>query len=221
MSQQTNPEHPHLHGPEWGVDRPEHLVIFVHGWGADGHDLITLAPEFSAAGLAGTRFLAPHAPFPCSANPAGREWFPLHHLTKEEIAAGSARVWPVLSNYLDQQSHRYNLALSRIALIGFSQGTMVALALTVQRPLAAILGFSGLLPVLDSQKPVARSPVMLIHGDDDPIVPVRGSIKACQTLQDEGYQVRLIRRPGLGHGIDMEGIRCGADFLRDAMAASC
>ena len=191
------------------------LVVFLHGYGADGNDLIDLGRVW-APQLPGTAFASPHAPYPCDELPSGRQWFPLA-LGFDRFAGAAAAVAPELDRFLDAELARYGLAGNRLALVGFSQGTMMALYVGPRRmhPIAGIVGYSGLL--LDPERIVVEKrqtpPILLVHGDADEMIPVMALPAAANGLGKAGFEVEWHMRPGLGHGIDPEGLELGGAFL--------
>ena len=205
--------------PSSGVG-PRQLVVFLHGWGADGNDLIGLASGWSAR-LPDARFVAPHAPDPCEANPFGRQWFSLADTDAAAMTAGAARAAPAINQFLDQELARARLSDDDLALVGFSQGTMMALYVALRRPraCAAVVGYSGALVGADLLARAMRScpPVLLVHGDADPIVPVSLLPAAADALNRLAVPVRTHVVPGLGHGIDPTGLELGIEFLTSAI----
>lgn len=197
------------------------LVVLLHGVGADGHDLIDLAPSL-AEHLPHAAFLAPDAPQPCDMAPFGRQWFSLQDRRLPALDAGARATAPLLDAFLDDALVRHGLTDDRLALLGFSQGTMMSLfvALRRSRPMAAVLGFSGALlgGAALAQEIRARPPVLLVHGDEDEVVPVGALEAAGKVLAEQQVPVRSMIRPGLGHGIDPEGLAAGAAFLQERLA---
>lgn len=195
------------------------LVVLLHGVGADGNDLIGLAPAL-ARHLPNAAFVAPNAPEPCDMAPFGHQWFSLQDRRPEAIEAGVRRSAPVLDAFIDAELERSGLEDDQLALVGFSQGTMMALhvALRRARPVAAVLGFSGALIGADRLRAEIRSrpPVLLVHGDADELIPVRALHAAVAGLQAMSVPVRFSVRPGLPHGIDPEGVEEGGRFLAAA-----
>ncbi len=131
------------YGPEADLE-PGQLVILLHGLGADGNDLIGLAPRWAKL-LPRARFVAPDAPFPCDMAPMGRQWFSVEDRSPERLAAGIETAAPILDQFIDAELDRSNLAPNQTAIVGFSQGTMMALHVALRRtqPVAAIVGYSG------------------------------------------------------------------------------
>ncbi|WGF88365.1 alpha/beta hydrolase [Marinivivus vitaminiproducens] len=193
------------------------LVVMLHGVGADGADLIGLAPLLAQA-LPDAAFVAPNAPEPCDMAPFGYQWFSLQDRQPSKLLAGVQTAAPLLDAFIDAELARHSLNDDRLAVLGFSQGTMMALYTAPRRPraCAAVLGYSGALLGAELLPDEIRSkpPVLLIHGDADTIVPVGASRLAEEGLRAAGVPVEGQIRPGLAHGIDPEGIALGAAFLK-------
>ena len=194
----------------------ELLVILLHGLGADGNDLLGLAPYW-APHLLAAEFSSPHAPEPCDMAPHGHQWFSLQSREPEAILAGAERAAPVLNEFIDYELERLGLDDTRLALVGFSQGTMMSLyvGLRRERPPAAIIGFSGSLvaPDLLANEICVRPPVMLVHGDADEIVPIQALHGAVAGLSSAGVSVIWHVCGGMGHQIDETGLEMARDFL--------
>jgi phospholipase/carboxylesterase len=195
-------------------------VIFLHGYGADGADLIGLA-EPMAPHLPNTRFLAPNAPERCPGNPFGYQWFPIPWLdgTPEAVARASAvRAFAALDAWLDEVVAE-GTPPERTVLFGFSQGTMMALHVGLRRarPFAGIVGFSGRLldPELLPTEIVSRPPVLLVHGDQDPVVPFESLAAAEAALAAAGVPTYAHVSPGTAHGIAPDGLGLAVGFIRD------
>ncbi|MDD3446270.1 MAG: prolyl oligopeptidase family serine peptidase, partial [Zavarzinia sp.] len=184
---------------------------------ADGEDLIGLAPHWCRL-LPDAYFVAPDGPAPCAMAGFGRQWFALTDFSEEERLAGAREAAPILNAFLDAELARLGLADGQMALVGFSQGCMMALHVGLRRvaPPAAVLGYSGALAgigaVLEAEAR-ARPPVLLIHGDQDPVVPVGALDKAARALETVSVPVRTHVERGLGHAIGPEGLALGGEFL--------
>lgn len=202
---------------------PRQLVVLLHGVGADGNDLIELAPALASA-LPEAAFVAPHAPEPCDMAPFGYQWFSLRDRRPEALLLGVQAVAPIVDAFLDAELERYRLGDHQLALVGFSQGTMTALHVALRRPraLAGVLGYSGALLGADrlTREVRSRPPVFLIHGDADEVVPVHAMYAAVAALQAAGVPVQWSVRPGVPHAIDPDSIAHGAAFLAAAFAES-
>jgi phospholipase/carboxylesterase len=192
-------------------------VVFLHGYGADGNDLIDIGQIWQDV-LPDAVFISPHAPEACDMSPMGRQWFALSQRDEAERWAGVTTAAPILNAFLDAELAALNLNPRRLALVGFSQGTMMALHVGLRRPIppAAIIGYSGLL-VGDShmneitkQHPPA---VLLTHGDQDPVIPYAALGHAKQHLTAAGLSCEAHVINGLGHGINQECLQRGAAFL--------
>ena len=193
------------------------LVVFLHGYGADGNDLISLGQHWRGI-LPDAAFVSPNAPEPCPGNPfGGRQWFHLTLRDQDERWRGVQQAGPDLDAFLDDELAALGLSDANLALVGFSQGTMMALHVGLRRrkPMAAIVGFSGILVEPDRVKMDAtvKPPVLLIHGEQDDIIPVEAIHQARQALAGADFAVEWHVRPGLPHGIDPEGLEIAGRFL--------
>jgi phospholipase/carboxylesterase len=211
-----------LDGPRFGPasgGKPRSLVLLLHGVGADGNDLIGLAPYFARA-LPDTAFVSPNGPYPCDMAPHGYQWFSLQDRTPSVLLAGVQATAPILNAFIDAERDRLGLDDSQVALLGFSQGTMMSLYTAPRRPkaIAGIVGYSGALVGADimAQEVRSKPPVLLVHGDADPIVPYQAMESAAKALKGAGLTVATLRRPGLPHSIDEEGMAAGIAFLAQA-----
>jgi phospholipase/carboxylesterase len=214
-----------LDGPRWGPaagGAPRKLVVLLHGLGADGFDLIDLAPQWGKA-VPQALFVAPHAPEPCDIAPYGRQWFSVGDRTEARLAAGVRVAAEALSAFMDAETAALGLAPSDVALMGFSQGAMMALFTALRRdpPPAAVLAYSGRLVAAGAlgAELRGRPPVLIVHGEADEVVPVGESRKAEAALQAVGVAVEACYRPGLGHGLDETGIMLGALTLQKHLGA--
>ncbi|MHA1601289.1 MAG: alpha/beta hydrolase [Alphaproteobacteria bacterium] len=201
---------------------PTALVILLHGLGADGNDLIGLAPAFGQI-LPDAVFVSPHAPFPCDMAPMGRQWFSFSSQADADILAGARTVAPVLDTFIDDELMRYGLSEDRLALVGFSQGTMMALHVALRRPIpcASVVGYSGALiaPEILADEINCRPPVMLVHGEADEVILFSAMASSTEVLRNNGVPVHCEARAGLGHGIDEQGMAFGAATLKQTLGA--
>ena len=212
-----------LNGPRLPAasGKAERLVIFCHGYGADGNDLIDLGRHWQRL-LPTTAFASPHAPERCAMSPMGYQWFGITRMQPDEMLRGVERAAPVLNVFIDAELARLGLDASRLALVGFSQGTMMSLHVGLRRAVApaAIVGFSGALPGAENlpAEIVVRPPVLLIHGDADEMIPVQALHAAANGLGAAGVVVRWHVSRGIGHGIAPDGLDLAGRFLADAFA---
>jgi phospholipase/carboxylesterase len=196
------------------------LMVLLHGYGADGADLIGLADPL-AQHLPGTAFAAPDAPEPCVANPAGRQWFAIPRFdgaTEAMAAAGLAAAARDLDAWLDATMAATGVADDRTLLVGFSQGTMMALHVALRRPqpLAGVVGFSGRLldPAGLAGAIRSRPPVLLLHGDMDDVVPPAAMPEAEAALRGAGVDVATHVMARTGHSIAPDGLALALAFAR-------
>ena len=211
-----------LSGPERGAasGQATSLVIFLHGYGADGADLLGLA-EPLAPHLPDTHFMAPNAPERSVANPMGYQWFPIPWIdgsSEAAAAAGLAASAERLNAFLDDAAVRTGVPPERTVLVGFSQGTMMSLHVAPRRTkaLAGIVGFSGRLiaPEQLAAEAVSKPPVLLIHGDADEVVPPSSTPAAAEALRGAGFEVATHISRGTGHGIAPDGLGLALGFIR-------
>lgn len=198
------------------------LVVILHGYGADGNDLIDLGRAW-AASLPDAEFVAPDAPEPLPHEAlGGRQWFALHDRDMREYRLGAESAKPSLDAFLDRELKRLGLSEKDLAIVGFSQGAMMALhtGLRRQTPPAALLAFSGLLPGPDQLNNIQTySPVMLIHGNDDDVVPAYHLEGARAALEKSGVHVEAHLLEGLDHSIDERAMVLGGRFLNQHFAS--
>lgn len=197
-------------------------VVFLHGYGANGADLLGLADPLGEH-LPDTLFVAPDAPEACAGAPFGFQWFPIPWIdgsSEEEAMSGMVRAAADLEAFLDALMVDEDLMPEQVALVGFSQGTMMALHVAPRREdeVAGIVGFSGRLlePELLSDEVVSRPPVLLVHGDQDDVVPPESMPQAAEALQEAGFrEVYAHIMKGTAHGIAPDGLQVALAFLRD------
>ncbi|MFG1375539.1 alpha/beta hydrolase [Xanthobacter autotrophicus] len=194
--------------------KPAWLVVLLHEEGADGQTVIDLALNW-APEMPKADFLAAEAPFPAPGG--GRRWFPSGDMTPDAISEGLATAGPWLDAFLDRMLAERRLPDSHLALVGFSQGAMLALHVGLRRAAspALVIGFCGALPEGDdlAGEIRARPPVLLIHGEEDAVVPFAQMVATRELLKTLGVPAKSMRRPGLGHAIDDDGILAAGTVL--------
>ncbi|MEM6851477.1 MAG: dienelactone hydrolase family protein [Pseudomonadota bacterium] len=217
-----------LDGPRLGPpndEDPKKIVIFCHGYGANGQDLIGLGAEWRDW-IPHAVFVSPNAPEPVPGAPGGFQWFSIVRagaLDMELIRTGARKAAPTLNAFIDAELARFGLKDSDLALVGFSQGTMMALHVGLRRPSppAAIVGYSGLLTDTDGLEGIGarpNPPIMLIHGDQDPVIPFDATIEASDKLTALGLRVRRHISKNVPHGIGPDGVQLAGAFLADRLA---
>ena len=197
------------------------MVIFLHGYGANGEDLLNIGEECGDA-LPDAVFLAPNAPDACEGNPMGYQWFSIREVDGKAFERDKLveTVTPVLNAYIDEQLQKWDVPESQLAVVGFSQGAMMAMYTMPRRkkPCAAVIGYSGIL--LDaaglSAPGIVKMPVLAIHGDADTIVPPKYLEGVQSAFSAAGFDVETVMRPGLAHGIDQFGLIRGVEFIKEA-----
>lgn len=200
---------------------PRQIVVLLHGYGSSGSDMIALAPHWQDA-LPDALFLAPHAPQRCGMMAVGYQWWGLSGFAPQALAAGAASAAPSIDAFIDRKLEQYGLTEADLALVGFSQGTMMALHVGLRRvrQVAAVVGYSGMLTgVTDlASRNITKPPVLLVHGTNDPVVPVAALHDAESQLKRLGVEVKTHISFGLGHSVDPVGLRLGRDFVTQTLS---
>ena len=206
-----------------GPGRASSLVILVHGYGANGADLLGLA-DVLGPHMPGTAFVAPDAPERCVANPMGFQWFPIPWLdgsAPEAAEASLRRSAADLDAFVSDRLSEEGVAAADAVLFGFSQGTMMSLQVAPRRaePVAGVVGFSGRLLAPESlgDEAVSRPPVLLVHGDMDDVVPPSSMPEAAEALGEAGFKVYAHVSPGTAHGIANDGLEVALAFMRERL----
>jgi phospholipase/carboxylesterase len=214
---------PRLDGPRLAPasGKAKQLVVFLHGYGADGNDLLDIGKQWQRW-LPDAAFASPHAPEPCGMSPQGKQWFNLTFRDPDERWNGVNAARPALDAFLDEELLRLGIPASKLALVGFSQGTMMALHTGLRRAAqpAGILGFSGMLVMENGKGPeslegqlIGKPPILLVHGDADEVIPVDAMFMSAESLGQIERPCQWHLSPGMGHSIDSEGLRQGGLFL--------
>jgi phospholipase/carboxylesterase len=202
-------------------EAPSGLVVLIHGYGSNGDDLISLARMIQPA-LPYAAFLAPDAPLRIPRMAAAHQWWPIETFSMAERAAGAASAAPALDTFITQELEDARLPASRLLLVGFSQGTMMALHVGLRRPepVAGIVGISGMLVAPDVLETEirARPPVLLIHGTNDDVVPFRSMDLASSALSRVGIAVETHVSPGVGHSVGEDGLAAATAFAGRVLA---
>ncbi len=197
--------------------KAERLIVMCHGYGADGNDLIGLAPHWQNM-LPAAAFVAPNGPERCDMSPMGYQWFPISRMDPDELAKGIESAAPLLDAFIDEELARHELGPNQLALVGFSQGTMLSLHVGLRRqtPPAAIVGFSGTLAMPERLDEItARPPILLVHGDQDEMIPAAALFGSASALGAANLTVQWHVSHGIGHSIGPDGIAIAGKFLLD------
>jgi phospholipase/carboxylesterase len=217
---------PKLSGPSRAPasgGKAKQLIILLHGLGADGNDLIGLAPYWAPL-TPEAEFVSPNAPFPCDMAPHGYQWYSAQDRSPGAALSGVRAAAPILDAFIDEALAERGLDDSALALIGFSQGSVMSLFVGPRRvrPAAGIVAYSGRLvaPELLPAELRSRPRILVVHGTEDPLVPYSALAEAEAGLTAAGIPVESLSCPGTGHSIDQEGLRRGGHFLRDALAGT-
>ena len=209
----------HIKSPKVEI-APKQIVFLLHGYGADGADLIDLSSPFSMV-LPYAKFISPDAPYDCKMSPMGKEWFPI-----EEIPNGAINASNELLNLIKNECDKESLKFENVLLIGFSQGAMMSIQslLLSKYDFFGIIGYSGGTSqeninasrhfIEKNKHKNSSTPILLVHGEEDDIVPFSSLENAKKLLNEIGFNVNTVNRPGLGHGIDPDGISAGMEFVK-------
>ncbi len=195
--------------------KPDSLVVLIHGYGADGEDLLSLGKTWSSI-LPHTLFVAPHGPVVCEMNPSGNQWFSLKDWNPARILKELQTLTPSFNSYLDGLLKTHGLPPEKLALVGFSQGAILALHIALHRPkCAGVVAYSGAFVDDPTELKVANPPILLIHGMEDQVLLASFSQKAEERLKSLSVPVTLSLLPSLEHGIDGRGLGMGGAFLKE------
>ncbi len=206
------------------IGTAKQAVIFLHGYGADGADLLSLSEPLSPH-MPHTAFYAPDAPEPCQGNPFGRQWFPIPRFdgsTESQARAGRDAAAGDLNGFIDKVLLNEGLTPDRLIILGFSQGAMMALDVAPRRDtaIAGVVAISGRLidPMALAGEAKVKPEVLLIHGDRDDVVPFAEMHLAGQALQEAGFATYAHVMQGMAHGISPDGLQVALAFMRQRLA---
>ncbi len=208
-----------LNGPAINFDQGQFdkIIIFLHGYGANGHDLISIGNAWHKE-LPNTMFISPNAPFECPWGNNAYQWFELSSISPKNIGSGLDKAGPYLNGFIDHISKETKVPNSKIFFVSFSQGTMMALYHLCQRSseCAGIMGYSGLL--FDDENfnlsIKSKPPIRLYHGKNDDIITFEQTINASKKLKSLNFDVDHKIKDFLGHGIDEDGLEYGLEFIK-------
>ncbi len=192
-------------------------ILLLHGVGSDANDLIELAPYLQEA-LPHTAFISPNAPFAFDMAPFGRQWFSLQSREPDFILSGIQKAYPAVRQMIDDVKKEFGLRSKNIALFGFSQGGMMSLytAPRLEDGVGAVVSMSGAVfgPELLQSETHSRPPVLLCHGEKDPIVPFAMMGQAKAALLTNSISVETVSRPHMEHSIDEVCLSAAGSFLQ-------
>ena len=208
------------------IGRAERAVILIHGYGDSGEGLIDIGFVWQQT-MPGTAFFAPDAPSKCEVWDRGYQWFPIRNtegivtkdMSRADLVKNPARQ---LNAYIDHVLQEHKIEEKNLAVMGFSQGAMMAMYAMPrrQKPCASVAAYSGMLIDADglNNKDIVKMPVLIVHGDQDDVVVPSSLTEAEQGLSGAGFKVETVLRPGLGHSIDNFGLDRGAAFIMENFA---
>jgi phospholipase/carboxylesterase len=199
------------------LDLPAEQLFFIfHGWGADGQNLLDIAEALSHD-FPLAEFHLPNAPFLCEANTSGYQWFSLSDQSSKALLAEAESIAPSIEHYIKEKTHAANIDYKNVVLLGFSQGAMLAQHLALTRPnlCGAVAAFSGKLIDVPQNIIQEAPPMILVHGDEDLVIPVEAMVESFHTLRDLGVTADAYRMAELGHGINQAGLELAHTFIKE------
>ena len=203
--------------------KSDSLVVFLHGYGADGADLLNLADSLKIH-LPNTIFMSPDAPNKSTMNPFGYEWFPIPRLdgsSLENAKKGRDEATKELNLFINEIKENTGIPFERIFLFGFSQGCMMSLHLAPRKneKIAGVIGIAGMLmqPELLEKEAVQKPPILLVHGDEDDVVPYEELNIAVDTLVKANFEVYTLTSKGAGHSITEDGLSAALQFIKNIL----
>ena len=192
------------------------LVFFLHGWGSDGNDLIQIG-EIWKSKLLDTTFIAPNGPEVCGGNPHGRQWFDILSNNNAEALKGLHHSYLDLKSFIGTYLKKYKLANEKYFLVGFSQGTMLAIYTSLREKLLGVVGYSGAFLGNLPNEEIKNNDYLLLHGQNDTIVPIAKMHNAVEQLEPFAKTLNKKIYNDLEHSINEEGIIEGLNFIKGRM----
>tara|TARA_B110000444_G_C18620412_1_gene491882 strand:+ start:135 stop:791 length:657 start_codon:yes stop_codon:yes gene_type:complete len=209
-----------LEGPTIkSIDKTKYLVIFLHGWGSDGQDLIQLANIWKNK-LSQTTFIAPNGPEVCSENPMGRQWFNIMTAEQNIMLADVNKAYLDMKEFINLKVKEYNIEPNNYFLVGFSQGTMLALYIAIREKLLGVVGYSGAFIEKTLNALEYKNDFLLIHGNEDKVVPVTRMYNAYESLKNKVNYIDTKVYDNLEHSINDQGLKAGFSFIEKRSALS-
>lgn len=193
--------------------KTNYLVVFLHGWGSDGNDLIQIAHLWNNQ-LNDLTFLAPHGPEVCTGNPAGKQWFDILNNDESTIIEGLNKAYLDLMGYINFHLKKYQLSKNNFFLVGFSQGTMLSLYIALKEKFLGVVGYSGAFIGKVDTKPILKNDVLLLHGKNDQVVPIDRMYNALNILKPLVNTIDYEVYDNLEHSINEAGLKKGFEFIK-------
>ena len=190
------------------------LVFFLHGWGSDGNDLIQIG-EIWKSKLLDSTFIAPNGPEVCGGNPHGRQWFDILSNNDAEALKGLHQSYLDLKSFIGTYLKKYKLADDKYFLVGFSQGTMLAIYTSLREKLLGVVGYSGAFLGNLPNEEIKNNDYLLLHGQNDTIVPIAKMHNAVEKLEPIAKTLIKNVYNDLEHSINEEGIIEGLNFIKE------
>ena len=206
-------EYRKLEGPIIESQKKTKMIVFLlHGWGSDGNDLIQLGYQWKNISDKIT-FISPNGPESCDANPLGKQWFSIDHEDFNNMSKGLLKAKLDLTNFIKQQLKKYSLNQDQFIIVGFSQGTMLALNIALTMQCMGVIGYSGAYIKTPLDHIIPKNNILLIHGENDDIVPLKRMNEAAKEIEKYSQSITTHVCKKLGHSIDQEGLKLAEEFI--------